>query len=193
MIKLLDINRQDKKIRKLILKDFNNIINKGSYILGKEVSLFEKEFAKFCKSKFAIGVGNGTDALLLALKSLNLKKNSEIILPAMTWKSTLLCVLNLNLKPILVDIKSDSSNFDLLLKEFWRILKPEGQIIIIYSSRLGSWIKNMGPFSEEKSFSRKKFKKSIIKSGFQITFFTGCIYFPYRKVSRKNVYHSPFL
>ena len=41
MIKLLDINRQDKKIRKLILKDFNNIINKGSYILGKEVSLFE--------------------------------------------------------------------------------------------------------------------------------------------------------
>ena len=113
MIKLLDINRQDKNVRKIILKDFNNIINKSSYILGKEVSLFEKEFAKFCQSKFAIGVGNGTDALLLALKSLNLKKNSEIILPAMTWKSTLLCVLNLNLKPILVDIKSDSSNFDL--------------------------------------------------------------------------------
>ncbi|MDG1127068.1 MAG: methyltransferase domain-containing protein [Hellea sp.] len=80
----------------------------------------------------------------------------------------------------------DSSNFDLLLQEFWRVLKPEGQIIIISSSRSGGWIKNMGPFSEEKSFSRKKFKKSIIKSGFQITFFTGCIYFPYRKVSRKN-------
>lgn len=113
MIKLLDIKRQDKKIKNLILRDLNNIINQSSYILGKEVSLFEKEFAKFCRSKFAIGVGNGTDALLLALKSLNLKKNAEIILPAMTWKSTLLCILNLNLKPILVDIRSDSSNFDL--------------------------------------------------------------------------------
>ena len=44
----------------------------------------------------------------------------------------------------------------------------------------------MGPFSEERSFTKKKFKKSVTKSGFQITFFKGCIYFPYSNVSRKN-------
>ena len=81
---------------------------------------------------------------------------------------------------------SDPLNFDLLLKEFWRVLKPEGQIIIISSSRFGSWIKNMGPFSEDRSLTRKKFKKSVIKSGFQITFLKGCIYFPFSKVSKKN-------
>ena len=113
MIKLLDITRQDKILRKLIFEDIKNVVMRNQFILGKEVSLFEKEFAKYCNTKYAIGVGNGTDALLLALKALNLKKNSEVILPAMTWKSTLLCVLNLNLKPVLVDIEKNTSNFDI--------------------------------------------------------------------------------
>ena len=74
MIKLLDITRQDKILRKLIFEDIKNVVMRNQFILGKEVSLFEKEFAKYCNTKYAIGVGNGTDALLLALKALNLKK-----------------------------------------------------------------------------------------------------------------------
>ena len=66
-----------------------------------------------CKSKYAISCANGTDALTIALKSLNLKKTSEVILPSMTYCSTLIAVLNANLKPVLVDIDKHSSSLDL--------------------------------------------------------------------------------
>ena len=77
------------------------------------MSLFEKNFKKFCNVKHCITVGNGSDALFIALKSLNLKKNSEVIVPAMTWKSTALAPLNLGLKVKLVDTEKKSSNFNL--------------------------------------------------------------------------------
>ena len=71
-MKFLDIYNQDKNIINLILKDIKKVIRNTNFILGKEVDLFEKNFAKYCNSKFALGCGNGTDALYLAIKSLNL-------------------------------------------------------------------------------------------------------------------------
>ncbi len=103
-MKFLDIYNQDKNILKSILKDFKQNITKGDFILGKPVNDFEKKFASFCGAKYAIGCGNGTDALTIALKSLNLPKNSEVIIPAMTYCSTAFAVINANLKPVLVDI-----------------------------------------------------------------------------------------
>jgi len=103
MIKFLDIKKQDKPIHKIILSDIKKIINKNDFILGKHVNAFENKFANFCKSKYAISCANGTDALTLALKSLNLPKNSEVIVPAMTYCSTAFSVINANLKPVLVD------------------------------------------------------------------------------------------
>ena len=67
----------------------------------------------YCNSKYAVSCGNGTDALTIALKSLNLKLGSEVILPAMTYCSTLMAVLNANLKPVLVDIEKNSSSIDI--------------------------------------------------------------------------------
>ena len=66
------------------------------------------KFSKFCNCKYSIGVANGTDALTLALKALNLKEGSEVIIPAMTYCSTAFAVINANLKPVLVDIESNS-------------------------------------------------------------------------------------
>ena len=110
MIKFLDLYKQDKKLHKSILKEINNLFKKGDYILGSKVEVFEKNFAKFCGSKYAIGCANGTDALTLALKSLNLPKNSEVIIPAMTYCSTAFSVIEANLKPILVDTDKLSPN-----------------------------------------------------------------------------------
>ena len=70
-IKFFDISRQDKKIHKEILNKISNSIKKNKFILTKEVSDFENDFAKFCGTKFSIGVGNGTDALYIALKVLD--------------------------------------------------------------------------------------------------------------------------
>ena len=103
MIKFLDIYKQDKDLHKQILKNIKKLFKVGDFILGKEVNKFEISFAKFCGSRFAISCGNGTDALTIALKSLNLPNKSEVIIPAMTYCSTAFAVINANLKPVLVD------------------------------------------------------------------------------------------
>ena len=112
MIKFLDIAKQDSMISSLILADLKKIINKNNFILGEEVDIFEKKFAKYCDAKYAISCANGTDALMIALKSLNLPKDSEVIIPAMTYCSTAFAVLNCGFKPVLVDLQKDSPTID---------------------------------------------------------------------------------
>ena len=103
-MKFLDIYRQDKNIINKIINEIKKNIFKGDYILGTPVEDFEKKFATFCGAKYAVGCGNGTDALTIALKSLNLPKSSEVIIPAMTFCSTAFAVINANLKPVLADV-----------------------------------------------------------------------------------------
>ncbi len=105
MIKFLDIKKQDKQINKRINRNISKVINKNNFILGDFVKKFEEAFAKLCASKYAISCANGTDALTIALKILDLPKNSEVIIPAMTYCSTAFAVLNAGLKPVLVDIE----------------------------------------------------------------------------------------
>ena len=85
--------------------DTNWISSEGSY-----VKKFENEFAKYNKRKYGIAVSNGTAALEIALKSLNLKSNDEVIIPTFSIISTALCVIKLGLKPILVDCDLQSWN-----------------------------------------------------------------------------------
>lgn len=113
MIKFLDIYKQDRFLHKKILNKITKLFKKGDFILGKEVDLFEKNFSKFCGSKYAIGCANGTDALTLALKCLDLPKGSEVIIPAMTYCSTAFAVINANLKPVLVDVDKLSPNISI--------------------------------------------------------------------------------
>ena len=107
MIKFFDIYRQDKIFHPILFKKIKKLFKKGDYILGNEVKEFENNFKNYCGSKYAVSCGNGTDALTLALKSLNLPKNSEVIIPAMTYCSTAFAVINAGLKPILVDIEKN--------------------------------------------------------------------------------------
>ena len=113
MIKFLDIYKQDKKVHKSILNEINKLFKNGDFILGGAVTEFGKKFSQFCGTKYAIGCANGTDALTLALKSLYLPKNSEVIIPAMTYASTAFAVINANLKPILVDVAPLSPTIDI--------------------------------------------------------------------------------
>ena len=104
MIKFLNINNQDKSIKKKIYSNIKKVINNNDFILGNFVNKFEKAFANFCGTKYAISCANGTDALTIALKILNLPKDSEVIIPAMTYCSTAFAVINAGLKPVLIDI-----------------------------------------------------------------------------------------
>ncbi len=128
-MKFLDIYNQDKTVLKQITKDINRIIKKSDFILGNKVNEFESKFAKFCNTKYAVSCANGTDALYLAINSLNLPKNSEVILPAMTYCSTLFSVIRCGLKPILVDIEKKSSIIS--IEEIKKKITKKTKLIIL--------------------------------------------------------------
>ncbi len=125
MIKFLDLYNQDKKFINSYIKDIKKLFIKNDFILGGKVQEFEKKFSDFCGSKYAIGCANGTDALTLALKSLDLPKNSEVIMPAMTYCSTAFAIINSGLKPVLIDIDFNTStmNIDKLKKKITKKTK----------------------------------------------------------------------
>ena len=98
---------------------------------GKFVKEFEQKFAKFNSRKYGIAVSSGTAALEVGLKSLNLKKNSEVIIPAFSIISTAICVLKCNLKPVLVDcdLQTWNVNPESVIK---KISKKTSAIIITH-------------------------------------------------------------
>ena len=128
MIKFLNITKQDKPIKKKIIKNINNVINKNNFILGDFVEKFEKDFALFCNAKFAISCANGTDALTISLRILDLPKNSEVIMPAMTYCSTAFSIINAGLKPILVDI--DKSTSTISIKDLKKKITTKTKVIM---------------------------------------------------------------
>ena len=87
-MKFTDVNPFNKKIQKRINKSILDTVKKKDFILGHNVKKFEKKFSSLSKSKYAVGCATGTDALILALKSLNLKPNHEVIIPGMSYIST---------------------------------------------------------------------------------------------------------
>ena len=107
-MKFTDVNPFNKKIQNKINKAIYKTIKKKDFILGNNVKKFENKFSNLSNTKYAIGCATGTDALILSLKALNLKKNHEIIIPGMSYISTGLSVLLNNNKIIFADIDKDT-------------------------------------------------------------------------------------
>ena len=90
-----------------IFKEVEKVVKKGDYTLGKEVDACEKNFAKRTGSKYAISVGNGTDALFLTLKALDIGPGDEVITVPYTFIATVGSIVTAGAKPVFVDIKED--------------------------------------------------------------------------------------
>ncbi len=86
---------------------FNQALRSGQIFFGQNLKNFEYNFIRKYKSKYGIAVGSGTDALLISLMSLNLKKNDEIITASNTAIPTISAIVNSGAKPVLVDINED--------------------------------------------------------------------------------------
>lgn len=82
---------------------FERVYARSWYILGDEDRKFEKEFAEYCNAKCCVGVGNGLDALMLALKALDIGEGDEVIVPSNTYIATALAVTYVGAKPIFVE------------------------------------------------------------------------------------------
>ena len=90
-----------------IFKEIKKIVKKGDYTLGSKVNEFEKNFSKRTGAKFVIAVGNGTDALYLSLKCLDIGKGDEVITVPYTFIATVGSIATAGAKPVFVDIKED--------------------------------------------------------------------------------------
>jgi len=105
-IPLVDLAAQHRQIAEEVARGFAGILETTSFILGKEVKQFEEAFAAFVGAKHCIGVGNGTDALELALRAAGVGPGDEVILPANTFIATPLAVARAGATPVLVDCDS---------------------------------------------------------------------------------------
>ena len=88
-------------------------IQDGFIANGKQISEFEEKFASYCNRKYGVTCSNGTVALYLAIKALNLPEGSEVILPSMTIMSCLTAIVENSLTPIFCDINSITWNVDI--------------------------------------------------------------------------------
>ena len=111
-VKFLDLKQSYVELKEEIDFSIQNVLNSGWYILGNEVEEFENNWANYCGSKYAIGVGNGLDALYLSLIALDLKHHEEVIVPANTYIATLLAIEKAGGKPILVEPNYETYNIN---------------------------------------------------------------------------------
>jgi dTDP-4-amino-4,6-dideoxygalactose transaminase len=112
MVKFLDLYQINERHRDEIESAIGRVLDSGWYILGGEAEKFENEFADFCGTKYAIGVANGLDALIISLKALGIGQGDEVIVPSNTYIATALAVTATGAIPIFVEPDVDTFNLD---------------------------------------------------------------------------------
>ena len=107
-IQMVDVVSQYERYESEINTNILSVLKSGIYIQGPEIKKFELLLSNYLNSKYTISCANGTDALYLALMSLNLQPGDEVIVPSFTFVSTVEAVCLLGLKPVFVDIEPDT-------------------------------------------------------------------------------------
>lgn len=112
MIDLMNISRQVKSIENELDNVVLSVLHSGQYIMGEKVSNFEKAFAEYCGVKYAVAVGNGTDALVIALEALGIGTGDEVITTAMSFFATAEAISRVGATPVFVDCTNDTYVID---------------------------------------------------------------------------------
>jgi dTDP-4-amino-4,6-dideoxygalactose transaminase len=110
-IPLANPARELKKIKNFQTR-FNKKLNQGVYVGGKDVTTFEENIASYIGSKYCVAVNSGTDALLLSLIALGIKKGDKVVVPSFTFFATIEVVMHLGAIPIFVDINTETYTID---------------------------------------------------------------------------------
>src|SRR5262249_50069243 len=112
LVPLFDIKAQHEALESELLEAFQRVLRSGHFILGTEVSSFEQSIAQFLDVGHAIGVSSGTDAILLALMSLEIGPGDEVLCPSFTFFATAGCIARTGAKPVFVDCCPICFNLD---------------------------------------------------------------------------------
>lgn len=112
MIPLMNIERQYETIKKELDEVTIGVLSSGKYIIGENVKEFEKEFSEYMEVKYAVGVGNGTDALVIALRACGIKAGDEVITCAMSFFATAEAISSVGAIPVFIDCTPDTYTID---------------------------------------------------------------------------------
>ena len=127
-IQFVDLLRQYHDHKPEIDAAMLRAVGRGDFILGEDTREFEKEFAAFNQAPFCVGVGDGTDALHLALLALGIGPGDEVIVPTHTYIASVLAISNTGARPVLVDCDPDYYTVD--VKAVERALTPRTKAIV---------------------------------------------------------------
>ena len=111
-VPFVDLNLKHNSIKKELKAALQEVIASGKFVLGPKVCEFEAKVAKYCGTRFAIGVGSGTDALLLTLRGLEIGPGDEVITTPYTFFATPEAISLTGAVPVFVDIDSQTFNID---------------------------------------------------------------------------------
>lgn len=128
-VPFLDLARLNAPYKKKFLEAASGFFDNGQFIGGASVTSFEREFAEYCNVEHCVGVGNGLDAITLALLALGIGAGDEVIVPAQTFVATWLAVTHVGATNVQVDVEPRTSNLDPALIE--AAITPKTKAIIV--------------------------------------------------------------
>jgi len=103
----INLGLQYQSDKSEILKRISEVIDSGMFILGEEVKQFEETFAKICQTKYAVGVANGTDALILSMKALGIGEGDEVITAPNSYLASASSIALCGATPVFADVRAD--------------------------------------------------------------------------------------
>ena len=125
-----DLNKANKAFHKSYMKGLDSLNFKGSYILGKNVNDFEKNFARYLGVNHCVGVANGLDALTISLKAIDLPKNSEVMVASNSYIACIISIINAGYKPILIE--PDLETYNISATEIKNITNKTKAILAVH-------------------------------------------------------------
>ena len=129
-IPLLDLRRQFDPIRAEVMREVERVIESQHFILGDDVERFERNFAAYCGTAYAIGCASGTDALELALLALDIGPGDEVLTVPYSFFATTGAILSVGAKPVFVDVDPDTFNLDVTKLEAVLAAHPSVKAIL---------------------------------------------------------------
>lgn len=129
MILMNDFKAEPPALREAMQAAAARVFESGWYVLGRELEAFEREWAATCGVDHAVGVGNGMDAIEIALRALDIGPGDEVITTPMTAFATVLAILRAGATPVLADIDPDTALLSMASAE--RCLTPQTRAVVL--------------------------------------------------------------
>lgn len=127
-VRRVDLGPQERPLREQVLKNIEEVIDSHDLILGRKVSELEKKVAEYISVPDAIGVGSGTEALMLSLSALGVKRGDEVITPPFTMAANLEAIMHCGATPVFADV--ERGTFNIIPEEIEKKITPRTKGII---------------------------------------------------------------